>query len=330
MRSGFNKTYFSRCLFHPCITTRFDKLNTLQYTSEIQIYNRIREKCKVVANHEDADLFIVPFWYGTAIVSGWGGQRPFKMKKHMGDFDNLRHLNDQTAHKHVYFCTVDSQFVIANNRTQKSVWFHIGDDYHTGAPNKKGYFLSQSIPVPFQLSQWVHSNIEISSHRPIFLYSNTNLKRHAGRSKLQMQISTENQKYGFRVVLNERMQNVDEASVLAQTSKFCLCPTGDSKGFTARFYFSLFHGCVPVWIDTYKRRLSFDDLALPFKSDLDWKRLMVRIEYGAQILSQLKDVVVDYEYIRLSVDKLRYDRNASDLAVKELERISHIHSRQST
>lgn len=321
MRIGFNKTYFSHCLFRTCTMPNFKKFNTLAFTPEIQIYERLRKSCNIITNHEYADLLIVPFWYGTAIVSGWAGIRPLEVKKSWNHFNKLTHFNNQTAHKHVFFSTVDSQFVVANENTRNSVWFHLGDDYYTGSPMHNKFFLPQSIAVPYQLSQWVDGNIEITSQRHIFLYSNTNLKKHAGRHKLQDQIFKENQGHKFNIILNKDMQNVREASIFSQKSKFCLCPTGDSKGLTARFYFSIVHGCVPVWIDIYKRHLSSDELALPFKNDIDWTRLMVRIEYGEKILSHLKNVVVDYEYLKSSVHKLRYDRNASIFAVQQLERM---------
>ena len=46
-----------------------------------------------------------------------------------------------------------------------------------------------------------------------------------------------------------------EAAEAALSSCFCLCPTGDSKGFTARFYFAIAHRCIPVRYDGFHRRL---------------------------------------------------------------------------
>jgi hypothetical protein len=35
-------------------------------------------------------------------------------------------------------------------------------------------------------------------------------------------------------------------------------------GFTARLYFSLIHGCIPVYVDLFPRTLTFEELAFPF------------------------------------------------------------------
>jgi len=45
-----------------------------------------------------------------------------------------------------------------------------------------------------------------------------------------------------RVVLAGRMLAPGDAGQLAASSIFCLVPTGDNKGFTARFYFVLLSG----------------------------------------------------------------------------------------
>lgn len=88
--------------------------------------------------------------------------------------------------------------------------------------------------------------------------------------------------------------------------------------FTARFYFSLIHGCIPVWIDTYNRNLKFNDLALPFKKSLHWNKLMVHVKYGHPILPRLERFHVDYEYVAASIAKIRYDEQATDFAIQEL------------
>lgn len=35
-------------------------------------------------------------------------------------------------------------------------------------------------------------------------------------------------------------------------------------GFTVRLYFSLIHGCIPVYVDLFSRTLAFEELAFPF------------------------------------------------------------------
>ena len=76
-----------------------------------------------------------------------------------------------------------------------------------------------------------------------------------------------------------------QAARIARSSTFCVCPTGDSKGFTARFYYALLHGCIPVRLDAYPRRnLTLERVALPFPSQLNWSKLMVNVRNAESIL----------------------------------------------
>ena len=53
---------------------------------------------------------------------------------------------------------------------------------------------------------------------------------------------------------------------------FCVAPTGDSDGFTQRFYYIVASGCIPVRVDTYYPQLSFGRVAWPFKQSIQWRR----------------------------------------------------------
>ena len=53
---------------------------------------------------------------------------------------------------------------------------------------------------------------------------------------------------------------------------FCVAPTGDSDGFTQRFYYILAAGCIPVRVDSYYPSWSFGRVAWPFKQTIDWHR----------------------------------------------------------
>eukprot|EP00966_Prymnesium_polylepis_P158747 3669267-Prymnesium_polylepis.1 len=67
------------------------------------------------------------------------------------------------------------------------------------------------------------------------------------------------------------MADPREAAEMALNSTFCLCPTGDSKGFTARFYMALLHGCLPVRIDGYQRNMTIGPPVYPFPHLIDWR-----------------------------------------------------------
>jgi hypothetical protein len=63
----------------------------------------------------------------------------------------------------------------------------------------------------------------------------------------------------------------------ALESSFCLCPTGDSKGFTSRFFFSIAHDCIPVRVDGWQRELPFAAIAYPFAHLVDWRKVVVNV-----------------------------------------------------
>ena len=60
-------------------------------------------------------------------------------------------------------------------------------------------------------------------------------------------------------------------------AKFCMAPTGDSDGFTARLYSILISACIPVRVDTYYPNHRYRDVAWPFKKTLDWRRAVVLV-----------------------------------------------------
>jgi hypothetical protein len=118
-------------------------------------------------------------------------------------------------------------------------------------------------------------------------------------------------------------------------SVFCLCPTGDSKGFTARLYFSLAHGCLPVRVDGFRRALPWSDLALPFPSSIDWRRALLdstvdEVLSGSLLarLLQLRasgDATARSHYVRQVAHIVVFDRrsgefDAADATLRELQR----------
>lgn len=64
-------------------------------------------------------------------------------------------------------------------------------------------------------------------------------------------------------------------SIRRQRAVFCIAPTGDSDGFTQRFYYILSAGCIPVRVDTYYPSLSFGRVAWPFKQTIEWHKAVL-------------------------------------------------------
>ena len=77
---------------------------------------------------------------------------------------------------------------------------------------------------------------------------------------------------------------------------FCFCPVGDSKGLTARLFYSILHGCIPVRVDSHNRKQTihtrafraspqFDEparrreFAAPFQSLIEWAAVVVDVNH---------------------------------------------------
>ena len=121
--------------------------------------------------------------------------------------------------------------------------------------------------------------------------------------------------------------------LVVQHSVFCLCPTGDSKGFTARLYFSLVHGCIPVRVDGHRRSMEGPNRwRYPFPRLLDWERLVVDMPWAEtpSLLQRLKsftsaEVSRRQDYLHSVAHWLVYDtpgvaEDAATATILELER----------
>lgn len=125
--------------------------------------------------------------------------------------------------------------------------------------------------------------------------------------------------------------NARRGAEMASRSTFCLCPSGDIVGFTARFYFSIIHGCIPVYVDMFPRALTFDDLLFPFPTSIDWGRVTIfrTLATSSGLLQHLSslpatEVAARQRYIRSIASLLVYDtpgveRDAPAAFIEELE-----------
>lgn len=113
---------------------------------------------------------------------------------------------------------------------------------------------------------------------------------------------------------------VRTAAAASISSVFCLCPTGDSKGFTARFYFSIAHRCIPVRVDGFRRGLTAAETAYPFPSLIDWSRIVVNATVDEALSGALlqrlasmpqREVSERLAYMQRCAPWLVWGRNAS-------------------
>lgn len=293
------------CLEAPCQFDSFITHNTRQYTSEVPIYQRLVSTCPLVTDPENADLFLVPFYFGYMMTLGWGvhaksapGERRDTLRsdhrKMMGSAIAVRHalpyLNNQTAARHVFLFTCDSQFVNIDLHPllRHSLVVHLGDDEFAGDPRVRGsklkrLHLPNGLIVPYRVSHWMpfgFSPLTAAGPRRVLLSMNVNIERHLIRKQIVSHVRAAAARMdipGDRLVLASSMMSPPEAVELVRSSTFCLCPTGDSKGFTARFYFTLLHGCLPVRVDGWARNTTATPATYPFAQLINWDRIVIDV-----------------------------------------------------
>ena len=293
------------CLEAPCSFDTFEWNNIRQYTSEVPIYERLVTACSVVNDAEQADVFLVPFYYGymmtlgwqvkhSATPAAWRAEHREMMQAALATRRALPYLNNRTASRHIFLFSCDSQFVNIDlhEHLRTSLVVHLGDDAYHSSPAPINYVqlrnvhhMPEGLIVPYRVSQWMPFGFNRSSFvgpRPLLLSMNVNMERHPVRRKVAAAIreaasslNVSTHAAGGRLLLTSRMQGPHRAAQVALSSTFCLCPTGDSKGFTARFYFSLLHGCIAIRVDGYRRDATIAAPTYPFPQLIDWSRLII-------------------------------------------------------
>ena len=258
------------------------------------------ETCQHTTDPNNADLFLVPFFFGTMMTLGWqvknmpGNERSMHremMRSAIAIGKNLTHLNNQTASRHLFLFSCDSQFVGVglNPLMSSSIVLHLGDDDYSGsvhdlrlAANRDKHRLRHGLTVPYRVSQWLPFGFKAPAVGPRRLLAsmNANMKRAGVRGEIAGKLRAASKLVNVpddRVLITEHMNGPAEAAQIALSSTFCLCPTGDSKGFTARFYFALLHGCLPVRVDGYRRDERVAPPAYPFPLLINWSKIVVDV-----------------------------------------------------
>lgn len=234
----------------------------------------------------------------------------------------LPHLTPATAAKHVFFWTVDSDHVLGTVRfcpkplqvpIRQAIFVHLGDDHFRSnnwlvrqGKTPFGY-MPRDIIVPYRVSQWLPLGYPPPKRERIWLLNaNVDLGRHPIRGHFVGGIIRDAARLNVTHLVNVgalgggkpdaklRSYRMTEGTAAAAEdalrSVFCLCPVGDSKGFTARFYFSLLHGCIPIRVDGHRRDYAFvpshlrtntsrhREVAAPFPSKIEWNAAVLDIK----------------------------------------------------
>ena len=385
-----------------------------EYSAEVPILQRLLRTCPHrTADPAAADMFVVPYYFGFASTLAWGisdrvfGPGARKVHTKMDSYSRvhlwreLRHLNPETANRHVFFFTTDLEWLAfglsrriglsllgtnandkwADNATGRVILVNLGDDQIVTRMTDRPRVLSRpnetehpdqnmwpvrvtnGLVVPYRVSHWVDDRAwrtwKSRRIRKYLLFSNVDVKRTAMRGEVLHMINESAQRAGVtsRVYLatmlpGQGMAPPAEAQRLALESDFCFCPTGDAKGFTARLYFSLLLGCLPVRVDGWEPgRLHSGQLKMnttwPFQHLIDWRRLVVEVPWHSRkphsrllrtlLLMPRAEILARRRYLRSVAHWLGYreladgdgiTRDAADAAVAEL--VARVQGERST
>ena len=286
------------CLEAPCSFDTFIRNNTRQYTGEVPVYHRLVNTCQLTTDPSKADVFLVPFFFGYMMTLGWSvgaygiagrAEHREMMRAAVSIGKSLPHLNNNTAARHIFLFSCDSQFLGVDLAPylRDSIVVHLGDDAYAGnsgdlrhAEARQKRHLPNGVIVPYRVSQWLPFGFRPAAVGPrrLLISMNVNMARHRVRSHIATHIRAAAKLAAVsedRLYITSQMAGPIEAAEIARSSTFCVCPTGDSKGFTARFYFSLLHGCLPVRVDGWRRNAEIAPPTYPFPHLIKWSRIVI-------------------------------------------------------
>ena len=303
---GVDASNRSCVLESSCTEPTFAPLHKSVYSGDAVILQRLLETCALTTDPDRADLFVLPEPYGTTTGVAWGcksddqrhtplcrrkgASSESALRRHSVAHPAMPYLTDATAARHVILCSTDVEWCPSFHAN--STLINLGDDdvqsnmiRHSHSlfdrrMGRNGVRLPNALSVPYRVSQWIApppAGAAAPPPRRWLLSANLNNHRASCRAKLgaAIEAAAKASNDTNRVLISHSMLNPAEAADVARASTFCVCATGDAKGFTARFYFSLAAGCLPVFVDCWTRNLTLAELALPYPSLLNWSALVV-------------------------------------------------------
>ena len=265
-----------------CPNTGFSHLENLRsHCPDVPLMAKLLQSAQIVTDPEQAQVFLVPFLMGCNAMLGWGhGMQRVNSAAHhrfFGNFDrfareSLPHY-ERWPHRHLFLFPLDSMF--------SPKWLKRSMVAHTGA----SYVAKSSIdvPVPYLVSLPPVTPGALAGPRERLVFLMASPSRNKVRVEVARQLREARKTEGSRVELYEtdpRKENAMPLSAKDTMSRmmgttFCVAPTGDSDGFTQRFYYIIAAGCIPVRVDTYYSDRSFRRVAWPFKQTIQWKKAVL-------------------------------------------------------
>ena len=269
-----------------CPNSGFSHLENLRsHCTDVPLMYKLLQVATIVDDAERADIFLVPFLMGCNAMLGWGhGMQRINARAHHAFFDGFpkwtrEHLPhyQRYPHRHLFLFPLDSMF--------SPLWLRGAMISHTGAGYVSG---ARDVPVPYLVSLPAAAVYAPPEPRTNFVFLMASNSRNPVRSEVARQLRAASATPGAthgrgKVELYEtnveRPMTLDAKQTMQsmRQTMFCIAPTGDSDGFTQRFYYIIAAGCIPVRVDTYYSAFAFSRVAWPFKQTIQWRKAVVLV-----------------------------------------------------
>lgn len=270
-----------------CPNTGFSHLENLRsHCTDVPLMYKLLQAVTIEPDPEKADVFLVPFLMGCNAMLGWGhGMQRVNSREHHAFFGNfpafarkeLPHFA-KWPHRHLFLFPLDSMF--APKWLLPSMVAHTGSGYTTAGLDVTVPYLVSLPPAP--ADAW-------SAPRGRLVFLMASPSRNLVRKELaaQLRVAVTRMRADPRRAPNVELYETDpskenamplsaaETMARMRSTVFCIAPTGDSDGFTQRFYYILAAGCIPVRVDTYYANFSFGRVAWPSKQTVQWHKAAV-------------------------------------------------------
>ncbi len=273
------------CLLGSCNASFANTVFT--YTGELFVLRRLLAQCTRVRRPSLADFFLVPFPLSLWRVVGWTGKRSVPnilrvLRPH------LVHMNNATAHKHVFLDTNDAIFLLRSAELphfNRAIVVHLGPDGWSGTM-RDPWALVREEPFERSIIAPYRSHVSEDCWRPetdrhVTMFGALNTRRHPIRLMLIGHFAAQWDPTTY-VKPMSRFGDLSDTAAWMQSSKYCLAPAGDTPSVTQRFVAAVACGCVPVYLDPYTRIGASVDVnpalsaAFPLHRTIDWSRAAVR------------------------------------------------------
>ena len=236
-----------------CPNTGFSHLENLRsHCTDVPVMYKLLQVASIVEDPLQADVFLVPFLMGCNAMLGWGhGMQRVNARAHHAFFDDFaRFSREQLAHyarwphRHLFLFPLDSMF--SPKWLRRSMIAHTGSGIIASG-------LDVTIPYLVTLPRSTGGAPSTGLRRNfVFLMASPSRNKVRAEVARQLRLASAGPSARGRIELYETdvtknmPLSASETMARMRATTFCVAPTGDSDGFTQRFYSIIAAGCIPV------------------------------------------------------------------------------------